>query len=265
MSPRLRELPEGILLALEACLGAGKLYPPFTRDTVEHWVGGPPWLADELNLLSARGLSPAALAWGINLLADERADWRLRWDGLQLTWTGPEDVLTETRDTGTVARQLFAGAHRSLLVSTYALDEGAKGENLMAVLRQRMMSKQIPVRFFLNLSREFGDERPSSEILAGHVKRLREKVFTWEPRPVVYYDRRALEPGHGPRACLHAKLIVRDEVQTLVTSANLTEAAQERNIEAGVLVDDAGFAKRVIGQFERLIAAGVLVSLGLGG
>jgi phosphatidylserine/phosphatidylglycerophosphate/cardiolipin synthase-like enzyme len=186
--------------------------------------------------------------------------WRARWEGIALTWTGPEELATETRDTGAVARQLFAGAHRSLLVSTYALDEGARGENLLAILRTRMMAHpELVVRFYVNLAREYGDERPSAVILGEHVQRLRDKVFTWEPRPAVFYDRRALEPGHGPRACLHAKVIVRDEVQTLITSANLTEAAQERNIEAGVLIDDGAFARGVVGQFERLVGAGVLV------
>ncbi len=260
MSGRLREVPEGILWALVRALRMGKLKPPFMRATVEHIVGGPPWLAEELTTLTTQGLTPAAMAWGVGLLADERAGWRLRWDGIALTWTGPEDVVTETRDTGAVARQLFAGAHRSLLVSTYALDEGAKGENLLAILRMRMIAHpELDVRFYVNLAREYGDDRPSATILAEHVHRLREKVFTWEPRPAVFYDRRALEPGHGPRACLHAKVIVQDDTQTLITSANLTEAAQERNVEAGVLIDDAAFARGVVGQFERLVAAGVLV------
>lgn len=259
MTGRLRELPEGVLWALATALRTGKLKPPFTRATVEHVVGGPPWLADELTALP---VPPAAMAWGLELLAQERAAWRSRWDGIALTWTGPEEVVTETRDTGAVARQLFAGAHRSLLVSTYALDEGAKGENLLSVLRARMMAHpDLDVRFYVNLAREYGDDRPSAMVLAEHTRRLQEKVFTWEPRPAVYYDRRALEPGHGARACLHAKVIVRDGTQTLITSANLTEAAQERNVEAGVLIDDAAFARGVVGQFERLVAAGVLVGV----
>lgn len=257
MNGRLHEVPEGILWALVAALRTGKLRPPFSRATVEHMVGGPPWLAEEL---TAAGQPVPALVWGLELLARERADWRMRWGGVALTWTGPEDVVTETRDTGAVARQLFAGAHRSLLVSTYALDEGAKGENLLAILRLRMTARpELGVRFYINLSREYADERPTAMILSEHAHRLREMVFTWEPRPAVFYDRRALEPGYGPRACLHAKVIVRDDVQTLITSANLTEAAQERNVEAGVLIDDAEFARGVVGQFERLVAAGVLV------
>jgi phosphatidylserine/phosphatidylglycerophosphate/cardiolipin synthase-like enzyme len=46
-----------------------------------------------------------------------------------------------------------------------------------------------------------------------------------------------------------------------VTSANLTEAAQERNIEAGVLVEDEGLAHRLRLQFDGLIERGELRSL----
>lgn len=262
MTGRLRELPEGVLAALAAALRAGKLGDPFTRASVQHLVGGPGWLAGELSSLFARGISVDAMAWGIGLLVDERARGRGRWDGVSLTWTGPGDVVTQTRDTYAVARQLFAEARRSLVVSTYVLDAGAKGENLLAILRDRMAAwVDLDVRFYVNLGREFNDARPSETILAEHLKRLRTEIFTWERWPSVFYDRRALEPGKGPRSCLHAKVIVRDEIETLVTSANLTEAAQERNIEAGVLIDDAAFARNVIGQFERLVSAGYLIPL----
>jgi phosphatidylserine/phosphatidylglycerophosphate/cardiolipin synthase-like enzyme len=44
--------------------------------------------------------------------------------------------------------------------------------------------------------------------------------------------------------------------RAFVTSANLTEAAQGRNIEAGVLLDDAVFARALRTQFESLIDRG---------
>ncbi len=260
MSGRLRELSEGVLRALAAALRAGRLSPPYKRVTVDHLVGGPPWLSVELTTLAEHGLSPAAIAWGASALADERAEWRARWSGVELTWTGPEEVVTETRDTGAVARQLFASAQRSLLVSTFALDGGAKAENLLGVLRARMCTTPLlSVRLFLNFARPYQDERPATVLVAEHLRRLERDILIWEPRPRVFYDRRALALGHGARASLHAKVIVRDDQQTLITSANLTEAAQERNIEAGVLIDDAAFAGRVVAQFDRLVAAGVLV------
>lgn len=265
MSGRLRELSEELLRALSAALRAGRLRPPYVRRTVEHLVGGPPWLADELNLLGAQGLGPAAIAWGAGALAEERAAWRARWSGVELTWTGPQEVATDTRDTGAVARQLFASAERSLLVSTYALDVGAKGAPLLEVLRSRMAAQPaLQVRFYIHLARAFGDERPAELLLSEHGRRLRAEVFPWERAPRVLTDRRALAPGGGPRASLHAKVIVRDDAETLITSANLTEAAQERNVEAGVRIEDRIFARRVTEQFDQLEQQGLLVEVHLG-
>jgi phosphatidylserine/phosphatidylglycerophosphate/cardiolipin synthase-like enzyme len=47
----------------------------------------------------------------------------------------------------------------------------------------------------------------------------------------------------------------------IVSSATFTEAAQERNIEAGVLVNDPAFARALRDQFESLAEAGLLVRL----
>ena len=70
-------------------------------------------------------------------------------------------------------------------------------------------------------------------------------------RPSVLGGRRSGATG------LHAKCIVVDDRRAFVTSANLTTAAQEKNIEAGLLVGDGGLARGLRTQFEALVAAGV--------
>lgn len=263
MSSRLRALPEETLRALADAIGAGKIGPPWRADAVARAVRGPAWLAEELAALGASGRDPASIAWALRMLAEDRADARERWGGVELTWTGPDDVVTETRDTGAVARQLFHGATRTLLVATYALDTGPRAAALLRGLRDRMA--EIPglrVRLFLNLGRDHGDDRPGEEVLLERRTWFLEGVWPWTPRPEVFYDRRALDPTVGPRACLHAKCIVQDEARALITSANLTEAAQERNIEAGVLIADEAFARRVVRQFETLVERGYLVGMG---
>ena len=70
---------------------------------------------------------------------------------------------------------------------------------------------------------------------------------------------------HDPRTIdnagihLHAKCIVIDDEIALVTSANTSAAAQEENIEAGVLVEDRHFALTLGRQFDDLVTAGLLV------
>jgi phosphatidylserine/phosphatidylglycerophosphate/cardiolipin synthase-like enzyme len=79
--------------------------------------------------------------------------------------------------------------------------------------------------------------------------------------PEIYYDPRALGRSDGRRATLHAKCIVVDRTQVFVPSANFTEAAQEGNIELGVIIRSRLLASRLADHFEGLIAAGLLKRL----
>ena len=60
---------------------------------------------------------------------------------------------------------------------------------------------------------------------------------------------------------MHAKCLVVDRRTAFVTSANFTEAAQTRNIEAGMVVRSESFAARIANYFEGLYEAGLLQSL----
>ena len=61
-----------------------------------------------------------------------------------------------------------------------------------------------------------------------------------------------------PWASLHAKCVVVDERLTLIGSANFTQRGQERNVEAGVLIDDEFFAKALTAQWSTLVSAEVM-------
>ena len=53
-------------------------------------------------------------------------------------------------------------------------------------------------------------------------------------RPEVFYDPRTLSIDQNQRATWHAKCVLVDDELALVTSANFTEWAHQRNVEAGV-------------------------------
>ena len=57
----------------------------------------------------------------------------------------------------------------------------------------------------------------------------------------------------GPVGKLHAKTVVADEERVFVTSANLTFAAWEDNVELGLLVRDRALAKGIVSHFQTLI------------
>ncbi|SDS16634.1 PLD-like domain-containing protein [Agrococcus carbonis] len=60
----------------------------------------------------------------------------------------------------------------------------------------------------------------------------------------------------------HSKVVIVDSHIAFITSANLSEAAHERNLEAGVIIRDAGFASSLRQRFAALRGAGHLYPIG---
>lgn len=77
----------------------------------------------------------------------------------------------------------------------------------------------------------------ASNLVKKFVSRFWRRDWPGQSRPNVYYDPRSLDL-EGPKGVLHTKAVVADEESLFVTSANLTEAALNRNIEVGVLLRD---------------------------
>ena len=61
-----------------------------------------------------------------------------------------------------------------------------------------------------------------------------------------------------PDAKLHAKAVIVDSRDILLTSANMTNAAYDKNIELGLLCRGGTTARRVQKHFDALVARGVL-------
>lgn len=158
------------------------------------------------------------------------------------------------RDTGVVVRDMFAGAQRHVLVAGFAVYQGI---TIFQRLAERMdESPGLSVDLYLNIDRAYSDTSPADEIVQEFAENFRTKQWPGERLPELYYDPRALEPNEKgvKRAALHAKCVVIDRTDLLVTSANFTEAAQERNIEVGVLLSDSRMAATLVAQFEGLLA-----------
>jgi len=267
----LRSLGRADLVRLADALDSGRLRPAYTAKSVGRYVANAaaPEVQVELNRLQGLGVHPKHLAYTARLLAEEKAHTQAVRDRIDLVWTGPEVAGSSTRDAATVARELLGSAQRSVLLSSYAVDtDKDKLKGLLGKLAERMDEvEDLEVQLFVNIPRKWKhgvqDGRDAEVIVDEFAGRLR-KVWPGERLPEVFYDPRALEDGHGDKACLHAKVVVVDGAKALVSSANLTEAAHERNIEAGVLVADEAFAGNVVRQFRSLVEAGKLHELGEG-
>lgn len=112
----------------------------------------------------------------------------------------------------------------------------------------------------LNIQRKRGDTRTAEQLVRRFADRFWKVEWPGSSRPNVYYDPRAPDPD-GPGGVLHAKAVVADDEAVSVTSANLTGAALDRNIEIGLLVRDPALATSVTTHFRTLIERGLLSPL----
>ena len=116
----------------------------------------------------------------------------------------------------------------------------------------------LNVWFCLNVFRQYGDTSLDSEILGRFARDFESTHWPWEPKPVIYFDPRSLSSDPSERASLHAKCLIVDRQQALITSANFTRAAQTKNIEVGTIVKYRPFVERCATYFEALRDHGVL-------
>jgi phosphatidylserine/phosphatidylglycerophosphate/cardiolipin synthase-like enzyme len=254
-------LSPAILRTLAESLETGRISPPYRSMSVGDVVRGHPGveLTQRLTSLADRGFDPFQIAVLLRSIAVERESARKSADGIELVWSGPEILGSTTRDTAVVVDELFASARTSVLVSGYAVYQGKR---VFQRLAENMASNpNLRVRLFLNVKREFHDARSDAELLREFAESFRAEQWPDSRLPEVFYDPRALSREVGPRSCLHAKCVVIDRERAFVTSANFTEAAQERNIEAGILLSSRQVAESLESQFDRLREKGLLTQV----
>jgi len=245
---------------LAAALAGGRVAPPFRRNQLQGHVpdGLLEGVARELEDLSESGMTPGHIAHMLRLLAEERAAAQAIADRVELVWSGTE-VMAGARDTAVVVQELFREAREAVLIASYALDSGDKAKALFGALAERMDAEpDLRVQLFVNVHRRYQDETAEVVLLREFADTFRDELWPGDRLPEVFYDPRSLATEGKVRACLHAKCIVIDEDRALITSANFTEAAHERNIEAGTVISDTILARALKAQFDTLVDHGVL-------
>jgi phosphatidylserine/phosphatidylglycerophosphate/cardiolipin synthase-like enzyme len=253
----LLDLPPYVRERLASALESGTLVMPHTAAGLRSVLGA---AVNTENVEAALaeferlGVSGAVAAAWIRSL--ERATARIRRP--DLVWTGPEVPGLHARNTRQVYEELLGTAERSLWASTYAFFDGPRA---FEVLARRMEARpELRVTLLLNIQRKRGDTTVSDHLVRKFADRFWATDWPGKRRPSVYYDPRALEPD-GPSGVLHAKAVVVDDEAVFLTSANLTGAALDQNIELGLLVRDAALAISVGRHFQVLIDRGHLAAL----
>lgn len=252
----LHELSTASLRALSASLLEGSLAVGITGFAVQQIAGANARRLEAcLQELRRAGVDSKATALIVTGIADARDLAADPASLFELVLSGPELAGVPTSDTAATMRSLVAQAQSEILLVGYAV---YNGKVLFGPVGERLeRTPSLKVRLCLDIRRERGDASSESEIVRRYAKDFMSKHWPSAVLPELYFDRRALA-SDADRASLHAKCVIVDRKAALVTSANFTEAAQRRNIEAGVLIRHVPSAARLAEYFNGLIVGGLL-------
>lgn len=210
-----------------------------------------------LEQLCEQGFNETQIAHTLKLLVADRSTRQIDEALFECVTSGPEAPGITNRDTAVVVRELFSHAEKSVMVVGFAVYQGRQ---VFESLAHRMdANPDLDVQLYLNIPRGYRDTTLSQILVAQFVNNFKTKEWPKESRlPKVFYDPRSLAEEHSKRSSLHAKCVVVDERHIFISSANFTEAAQERNIEVGLKVESEKLAKQLLGHFDQLLNHGAV-------
>ena len=231
--------PMGISNALKGYAGSHNL-----KGFLEAWGTNAPHLdAQDITAAVQSALACYRLAQGRAHIVDA-------------VWTGPDVAGSEMRRTDAVVREIVASAEKELLIVGYWLvTSTAQVRELIGLLVEKArLGVQV---WFVFDPGEKGQGSDNFEALNSQwpldLKKTPRRVFSWSEglttattKTGEHYDRK-----------LHAKVIVADRHDALVTSANLTRAGLRENLEMGLRIQGP-MARAVVDHFDLLIDDGIL-------
>jgi hypothetical protein len=253
----LAQLGKGDLVSISNALRSRRLSPPFSPASVSRITGSQTAsaVASALQTVVDSGLGSESLAASIDLLVEALEKRGLIEDFAQLVMTAPTESGAYHRDTRVVVADLFRRAECSITLAGYAVHQGKRIFEDLATRMQLIPSLQV--RLFLHLAVRPDDASPASTI-ARFAQEFRTRHWPDAHRlPEVYYDRRTLELPAGPSVAFHAKCVILDDRELFVSSANFTEAAQNRNVELGVLLISPSLARQATTFLSELVNDGI--------
>jgi hypothetical protein len=179
-------------------------------------------------------------------------------NALYLALSGPDVPGTPVVSTPTVVRALFEEAKHDVIVASYVFYQC---KDLLTPLATKLdADPNFKVRFIVDLSHQRQYATEPLPIVANRFKtNFLSDLWPGNRQPEFWHDPRIFEEEDRKKAgVMHAKIVIIDTEAALVTSANFTEAAQNRNIEAGVIVRHPYQVSQLRSYFEGLIATGGL-------
>ncbi|MDP9442107.1 MAG: DISARM system phospholipase D-like protein DrmC [Actinomycetota bacterium] len=165
---------------------------------------------------------------------------------VSLVWTGPPTDALGLRSTRAVLHTLVANASETLVLvafATYDVDD-------LATDLAQAAARGVDVALILETPDDPGGPLNLDPPHPFAALRSCARFYRWPAE--------SREAAFAAAARLHAKCVIADRRSALVTSANLTSAGINDNIELGVLLDAGPLPERLHRHFARLIESEAL-------
>jgi phosphatidylserine/phosphatidylglycerophosphate/cardiolipin synthase-like enzyme len=195
-------------------------------------------------------LDGPSFALVLRAMSDLSASERAKTARPGMVWTGPEVRGSLPRLARQVVKDMIADAHRELLIVAYWIAGPADGEGIVVDVIERIadaVRRGVRTTMILDCQeRPYGGDNRQALLSLWPEKLELPGLYTW------------LDVRDEEHLKLHAKVLVVDERECLVGSANLTMHALDRNMELGVRLHGS-VSKRISDHFKSLIRERVLV------
>ncbi len=162
---------------------------------------------------------------------------------VQLVWTGPDLNQIPVRRSEQILLELINTAHSSLFLVSFVLVNIPTVEDAI----RQALERGVDVRMLIE-----SEDKDGSNSFRDTIKRLQTDI---SGLTLYVWPREKRESIEGGFARVHAKCAVADQVNAFLTSANLTSAALDKNIEMGVHIQGGSIPPTIYQQFIGMIRA----------
>ena len=165
---------------------------------------------------------------------------------IDISWTGPSSAQVPVRLSSQVLLDLIHEARQQLIIVSFA---AYKVPEIVAALKQAA-ERAVDVRLVLETAEDSGGHLKKDAADAFHELHHIVSFWVWP---------KSNRPESG--ASMHVKAAVVDGRAALVTSANLTGSAMDKNMELGVVIRGGAVPRRLADHFQALAANGTIVEV----
>jgi phosphatidylserine/phosphatidylglycerophosphate/cardiolipin synthase-like enzyme len=167
----------------------------------------------------------------------------------EIVWTGPFTGKVPVRHTEQVLYEVINHAKRDIFLVSFVAYEI---DTVIKAMRDAI-GRNVQINFLLEPSIDDGGKVSQNSMKMMKSLFPSANIYSWSGKSIK-------EQTNG---AIHAKCAVADSELAFITSANLTTAAMERNIELGILIRDGRIPSELIKHLNSLINAKVFEKFGI--